>query len=287
MNLDLLRYKKNSVTASPVDVNTSWTGLQTIHQAIDITDRHLTSNGIWGAVDGEAAWIKLNTYEVQDLQQMTISWSGSVTNMKVEISIDNFNWTEITPAFVPTNDFIDIDYSSEDGHFIFLRLTVTDPLNFLLLDWEIFGDINYNIDYILSHNYLNMYSKKELEDTPLFPEFTKVAFQMMEGFTSINKQLFDPTIFSSSSITPTINGTLLTLTPNNIPVITDTRYIWDFDEVILEADPDYVAVNKNIIIATDVTIAQTYDYKKVGIHMPRLIVDNPNWSVEFVETFTR
>lgn len=287
MQLDFVKYKKHHITVSGEGTETVPT-LQDIHVVKTATDRHVTYDSLWGAVDGSFAWIKFNFYELSLVERLTFDYSGSFTDITIEKSIDNINWETLSPAWTPTETYLDIDYSNNPEYFIFIRMIINDPSNFILNDLEIFCEVEIDIDYILSHNYLALYGEKERNNYPLFPELNKVTYQMMEGYNNINKKLFDPIIFATSGITPSINGNIVTLTPNNIPLITDNIYIWDFDEVITEGDGDYDVTNQNLVVTTtNTSLAQTYTYKKNGLHIPRLMIKNPDWTIEFTESFTR
>lgn len=274
MDLDFIKDKKNHITVSGFE-NGTISGISDIHTVKDpIT---------WVASDGTFAWIKLNVYELDFLTDINFTWAGSYTDFTIEKSIDNINWETINVAFSETLNIVELEYSNIE--FIFIRITITDPLGFSLTQFEIWGDNEVNIQDFISHNYHRFYSSKIIETKSFFPEIQKEIMRMWEGNNDLNLKLFDETLFTNSNISATPTGDVIIFTPN-IPTITDATYIWDFDEYLLEADIDYDTNNPNIIVEIIPSI-QTYTYKKVGLHIPRLILRTPTFSLEFTESFIK
>lgn len=105
MELNLVKYKNNSITVSREDTG-SMTDLQKIH-----TVKYPL---VWETQDTtEFAWIKANFYELVPLKTLIFDYSGTVDTIKIEISSDNFNWETISESFVPSQQLIDVDYYND------------------------------------------------------------------------------------------------------------------------------------------------------------------------------
>ena len=130
MDINLTKRRKHALTSSEFGVG-STSGIDTIHS--------IKSPLVWDVTDGTTAWIKFNFYEPLLISQVVLDFTGTVGTITIEKSHDNFNWIVMSPSFVPSDEFLEIDYS--DSHeAVFIRITIGNPSGLTFDDIEIHSD---------------------------------------------------------------------------------------------------------------------------------------------------
>lgn len=298
MEINYIKYLKHSITTS-YDGGSTYSGLKTIHTVKDTDDYSV----LWGAPDSTGShWLKLNVYQLKNLTLITIPYTGTFESIDVSVSIDNQHYEYITTYEFDEDDDGEIDMTTslfENFHFIFLKLTVNKPTSFRMKDLYVYGEVDYINDKYISHNYLKFYGTSFRDNYPFLPDCAEVSLKMLEGHESIDDTLFDPSDYSSASISKVnISGDSFGLSANNFPVETDLMYyIWDFDDPqdeYLDADrtivnPAYSISNPNIIITTDLNDIPEHDYSnsEAGMYIPRLTIKKKKYMLEFTEYFLK
>ena len=231
--IDLIKKKKNSITISSSNSGTI-SGLTDIHT--------VKEDFIWYVPDSSLEWINFNSYELLNVNRIVIKFEGITTGFLLEVSNDGFNWNTLTDTFIPDLELkeADITYTTPI-EFVFLKLTITGTSGFSIYDYRIYADVIVENTHFLSHNYYTFYDIKEREEYPFLPSIFKSVLEMWADESNIDLKIFDPTLFSNSSISKSIDstGNTITLSSNNIPVLANTQYIWDFN------DSNEVIINNN------------------------------------------
>lgn len=283
MILDFVSDQKNSITVSG-SLGGSSPGLETVHTA--------KTTLIWASPDTSFSWIKINIYELESIDNIKLTYTGSLSSMIIERSIDGFNWEILSDTFVPADTTLDIDYTSQTRRdFKFIRMKINSPSTFVLTSWAVFNnDKTYNNERLISQNLWNYWSPLEIENSTalsvstsnrnIFPDMHKQIFRMLEGNNDLDLRVFDSSIYTNSSITGIADGDILTFTPNNIPVLTDTLYIWDFD------DTTSGSLN-NIITTENPLTSQVHTYNNSGYFITRLIIQTKTYMLEFTSAYVR
>ncbi len=313
MLIDYVKYQKHHFTVSSEGTGTladpdnpGKDVLQEVHTVKDVSSM---GGSLWGAPAGSSQWIKLNLYEHSTVSKIILDFQGSYDSLVIETSVDNWNWIilkdepdESNTLLIEQTGYFEKTYTEKE--FVYLRLTVNNPTSdptdpFILNGFEVYGELTFQNEHLISHNIYSFYSEIERDDFPLYPELTENMMKMMEGREKLNLKLFDSSIFANCVITklvqsietPTSSGNYedtLTLSAN-VPVIAGCHYVWDFDDVVAEDDYEYDASNPNIIVTTDPIIPQEHILKhidvtnnpKTGIFVPRLLVRYNTWELEF------
>ena len=284
MILNFITDQKNSISLSGSLGGTS-AGLEIVHTA--------KSTLMWASPNTSYSWIKLNVYDIEVIDNIKLTYTGNLATMLIERSIDNFNWETLSAAFLPDETILDIDYTSQTRRdFKFIRITINAPITFVLTSLSILtNDKTYKNERLISHNLWNYWSPLEIENSTalnistsnrnIFPELQQQIFRMLEGNNDLDLRKFDSTIYTNSNITgdESPSGTL-TLTPNNIPVITDALYIWDFDDTTSGS-------TTNIITTENPITTQVHTYNNAGFFVPRLIIHAKTYMLEFTTSFTK
>jgi len=226
-DINFIKHKKNTIRYSSIVSGTA--NLDLVH-----TTKEEFS---WRPLDGGVQWIVLNVYERELLDRIVIDWIGTLSSLKIERSIDGFNWDILSDTFVPTKYHLDIDYTMDrNTEFIFLRLTVTNPNQFEIESLEVWGKYSMENKDFISHNYLRWYDENFIEKHPLYPDLIKEYLRMKENNNEIDLRIFDDTLFSDINITT--SGTLSVGNKIsfsiNIPAISNVEYVWDFGDGITE-----------------------------------------------------
>ncbi len=290
MKFDFVKYKKNIVTVSLKGSGT-YSELDTLHTG-------KTTNGtLWGAPNGDYAWIKLNVYELEIVNEIHIQFNGSLSSMLIETSVDGLNWNVLIDSFVPETSILELT-NFEPSEFVFLKMTVNDPVSFTLDSLEVFGDLDYDNKHIISHHYLKQFSLIVIEDEPFWPEWSKLIMQMFEGQENLDLQLFDVDLYSTSNIDVLSQiENVVTLAPHNFTIDSSVTYIWDFDDDQPQylndertvSNPAYSVSNPNILISTDLSELPSHDYSNAvsRVYIPRLIVRHSKFILEFTTYFNK
>ena len=274
MKLDFVAKQKNTITVSGSIAGTM-AGLTDIHT--------VKTSFVWAApiLPSAYATVTLNIYELERVDTIDLSYTGELNTILIERSIDGFTWETLSTAFAPSDTTLEIDYTSDDFRdFKMIRMTIDAPDSFVLTDWKVNREIVYENTHLISHNIFNLYSPKEIDKFPVYPDFHKQILRMLEGNNNLDLKLFDATIFTATTISSGVVSDALTLTPVNVPLISDTLYIWDFDDTTSGSA-------NNIIVSQNPTLAQTHTYNNTGLFVPRLLIQTRTYMIEVATSFTK
>lgn len=264
-----IKYQYHNVTYSSEAVSSTLSNIHTVQDPL-----------VWTPNSGTSSeWLKVNLYDSLLITRVDIVWSGVCDSLKIEYSLDNFNWETLSDTFIPSDTNLSIDYSDDTKRFIFLRLTVNSPVNFIIEDLDVYSDVEWVNESIISHNYLRTYGMSFRDNYPLFPSLVKDMFKMMENYNNIDKTLFDSSVYSSTAVScsnPTAASGQLSV--SGLTLDSSVQYIWDYD------DPDAESsTNQNIIVTTDPTTnPDAYEYSVTGTYYPRLLILGEGYILEFV-----
>lgn len=222
MEVNLIELKKLNILVSDESSPTSLTNFYTEHQTFS-----------WAPSDGASHWIKINFFESIDLNALEFTWIGTIDKVKVEYSVDNFNWIELNQEAAADNDKKTWTYDYVENENVpeisYLRITVTNTSSFAMNSLRTASNVTFNNETFISHMYSSLYSPKEVEEYPLFPSIFKNVLEMYEDKIEKDKRLFDPTDFASASVAKAVNGSEVTLIGVDIP-LDAMLYVWDFGE---------------------------------------------------------
>lgn len=211
-----------------------------------------------------AGWIKFNAYTLHEVERIRFTWpmGASATSFKIETSINNFEWEILSDTFAFDADETEVDVTYPTPvEFVWIRITVNGPVGFTIDDLEIYASVTVENTEIISHNFYTLYSAREREIDPFFPEITKNLLEQWEALPDMDLKLFDSTDFANSDITltPVSGGTDITIVGSNIPVDSDVQYIWEFDDpniVQITGDDGVIDITTdNFVLSTSVDMS--------------------------------
>lgn len=261
MEIDLIKYKKLTLSVSDELIPTNLSDVHTVHE-----------NFNWKlSPNAGTDWIKVNFYELMDIRKIKFAWSGTIDDAVIEYSADNINWNDLTASFAPDNakGEFEYDYATNENnmHVSFLRITVTNPSAFEMTELELRSEIVFSNYRFISHNIYNMYSQAELND--FLPSITKSLLEMFEGKEKKNLTLFDPTDYSAGSLTKSVITDTLSIQGTSIPIDANL-YIWDFDD------------GADQYIQTQNPLTQvSHTYATPDVYYPRLILIYDNYQMDY------
>jgi len=221
MIIDLVTYKKNTITVS---AESSPTALVTFNTAKPTVS--------WTPGSGPA-WLKINLYELTNIDSLDLTYTGSCTSMKIEYSIDDISWWTLSDIFSPDDvtKSVEADYSSDDIDASFVRIYIDGLTTFILTTLNIRSDIEFQNTEFLSHNITGFYSDTEIDNYPWLPSFTRIFLEMLEKKEEKDMKLFLDSDYTSLAIAKGVAGKLVQLTATDVP-LDATIYVWDWDEQI-------------------------------------------------------
>lgn len=224
MQLNHIKYQYHNVTYSSETVSST------------LNDVYVTQDPlIWTPTSGTTSeWLKVNLYYSTLISRIDITYSGTCSSLKIEGSLDNFNWETISDTFVPGSTELSIDYSDDTYRFIFFKLIVNSPVSFIVEDLDIYSDVIWRNDDIISHNYLRSYGINFRDNYPVLPSLVMDMFKMMENYNNLDSMLFDSTLYSSTAVScsnPTSSSGQLSV--SGLTLDSSVQYLWDYDDPLV------------------------------------------------------
>lgn len=221
MELKLIGNQYHCLTYSSETVLSTLNGLHQVQNPLVWTP----SSG------GTQEWLKINLYYLTEIREIEIKWDGACDTFKIEYSIDNFNWNTLSDTFEPDDKVLSIDYTGRTVDAVFLKFIVNSPSGFVLEDFDVTSEVEWENTDIISHNYLRAYGINYRDNYPLFPSIIMDVFKMMENYNNINKKLYDPNVYTSTVASCSKSGSTGQLSVSNLTVDSSLQYIWDYDDV--------------------------------------------------------
>ena len=227
MLLNLVKYKKNTITVSSEVAPTSLVAFNTAKNTISWTPAN------------DPDWMNINFYELTSIDYIKLTYTGSCTSMIIEYSLDALNWEVLTDAFSPDDveKTVEIDYADLGSNVeaSFVRIFVAGLTTFVLNSLSIKSDITFQNTEFLSHMITGLYSEVEISLYPWLPSFTRIFLEMLENKETKDLKLFDSDDFSSLAIAKNVVSKLVELTASDVP-LDAMIYVWDWDEQISTLD---------------------------------------------------
>jgi len=128
-------------------------------------------------------FIKFSYQDKLKLKNLKIYWKGEFEKLIIQISLDNFVWHTIFEG-----EFYDEETEFNEDEFFYIRfIFVNHKANFKLIQLEIKIDLDYDMDYFISHNSHLLIPTKIRERDSNLEDFCNTFLRMLERKQDMNK----------------------------------------------------------------------------------------------------
>ena len=157
MLINLIKYKKNQIYTSDAAPDSSLIAFHTAKPTFS-----------WTPDTGTSIWIKVNLYDLHDIEELNLAWSGNTSDITIQYSVDNVDYWDLSPNFVPSGQSVSLDYATAGTNVdaSFIKVIFNNTSGFTLDTFEVKSDESLINGKFISHNIYNIFGESEIEGIP-------------------------------------------------------------------------------------------------------------------------